>query len=212
VSVELPRRFVAEVARDGTRWVICGLFSEDRVELDDPPAPDGAIVRVTQPTKGSIGDGRAPAPDLEVVALPGSARATMLRLLASHRLDPEHPVDVLAEVHALLHSPGIDDPALADQTARAFVTVDGEGTRDLDQALHVEAHGEGFVVRYAIADASWFVRPGSALFSEALRRGASYYLPGLSAPMLPRELSEGLVSLNPGVDRRAIVFEMHVDF
>jgi ribonuclease R len=212
VSVELPRRFVAEVARDGTRWVICGLFSEDRVELDDPPAPDGAIVRVTQPTKGSIGDGRAPALDLEVVALPGSARATMLRLLASHRLDPEHPVDVLAEVHALLHSPGIDDPALADQTARAFVTVDGEGTRDLDQALHVEAHGEGFVVRYAIADASWFVRPGSALFSEALRRGASYYLPGLSAPMLPRELSEGLVSLNPGVDRRAIVFEMHVDF
>ena len=189
--------------------MICGLFTPDRLGLDGASAPEGAIVRVTEPTKESNGDGRALA--VEVVALPGSARASMLRLLAAHRLDPEHPVEVLAEVEEFRRAPGIDDPSLADHTALPFVTVDGEGTRDLDQALHVEAEGEGFLVRYAIADASWFVRPGSALFSESLRRGASYYLPGLSAPMLPRELSEGLVSLNPGVDRRAIVFEMHVD-
>jgi ribonuclease R len=207
VPADPPRRFLAEVAREDARAVICGLFTPDRLDLDEVSAPTGAIVRVTQPTKGTNGDARA----IELVALPGSARATMLRLLAAHRLDPEHPVAVLAEVEHLRRAPGIDDPELVDQTALPFVTVDGEGTRDLDQALHVEARDGGFLVRYAIADASWFVRPGTALFAEALRRGASYYLPGLSAPMLPRELSEGLVSLNPGVDRRAIVFEMHVD-
>ena len=61
---------------------------------------------------------------------------------------------------------------------------------------------------YAIADPAWVVRPGGALFTEALRRGATYYLPGLVIPMLPKELSEGTVSLNPEVDRRAMVFEV----
>jgi ribonuclease R len=121
------------------------------------------------------------------------------------------PREVDAEVDAYLAAPGTDDPALVDRTALPFVTIDGPGTRDLDQALHVEARQDGFQLRYAIADASYYVRPGTALFAEALRRGASYYLPGLSVPMLPRALSEGLVSLGPDVDRRALVFDVTFD-
>ncbi len=64
---------------------------------------------------------------------------------------------------------------------------------------------------YAIADASFYVRPGSALFAEAMRRGASYYFPGFSVPMLPRPLSEHLVSLNPDGPRRALVFWHRLD-
>ncbi len=67
------------------------------------------------------------------------------------------------------------------------------------------------MVSYALADAAHYVRPGMALFDEALRRGVSTYLPGLTVPMLPRALSEGIVSLNPNVDRRALVFEMELD-
>lgn len=126
-------------------------------------------------------------------------------------LDPHFPPEVLAEVDAYLAAPGLDDPALADRTGLPFVTIDGPGTRDLDQAIHVEDTGKGYRLRYAIADASYYVKPGTALFAEALRRGASFYLPGSSVPMLPRPLSEGLVSLGPGVDRRALIFDVGLD-
>ena len=137
--------------------------------------------------------------------------APLHAILAAEDLDPAFPPEVEAEAAAWARDPGLDDPALADAEAIPFVTVDGAGTRDLDQALHLERDGTGFRIRYAIADAAFFVRPGTALFAEALRRGVSYYLPGLSVPMLPRSLSEGAVSLNPGAPRRALVFETRLD-
>lgn len=126
------------------------------------------------------------------------------------QLRVDFPPDVLAEVEAFARAPGIDDAALVDRTALPFVTVDGPSTKDLDQALFIDDEADGWAVWYAIADVTHFVRPGSALFAEALRRGASYYLPGYSVPMLPRALSEGLVSLNAGVDRRALLFHHRV--
>lgn len=128
-----------------------------------------------------------------------------------HELPQGFPPEVDAEVDAYLAATGIDDPSLVDRTDLAFVTIDGPGTRDLDQAVHVEATGKGFRLRYAIADASYYVRPGTALFEEALARGASFYLPGASVPMLPRALSEGLISLGPDGDRRALVFDVSLD-
>lgn len=100
---------------------------------------------------------------------------------------------------------------MVDRTGLEFVTIDGEHSKDLDQAVHVAREGDGYLVAYAIADASFYVRHGSALFTEAMRRGASYYFPGFSVPMLPRELSEGLISLNPDGVRRAIVFWHRLD-
>lgn len=126
-------------------------------------------------------------------------------------LTQEFPPAVQAEVDAYLAVPGTDDPTLVDRTALPFVTIDGPRTRDLDQAIHVDDRGTGFHLRYAIADASYYVRPGTALFDEALRRGASYYLPDRSVPMLPRALSEGLISLGPDVDRRALIFDVTLD-
>lgn len=131
-------------------------------------------------------------------------------LMARHGIDRNYPEAVTAETEAWLASPGIDDPSLDDLTAVPFCTVDNEGSRDLDQALHVERSGRSWLLSYALADASYYVRPGSALFAEALRRGTSAYLPGFSVPMLPPQLSEGLISLNEGVDRRAVVFEIRV--
>ncbi len=121
------------------------------------------------------------------------------------------PEEVTREVEAWLERPGIDDPALVDRRALPFVTIDGATSKDLDQALYIEKAGKGHVVHYALADASHYAPSSSALFREAVRRGASFYFPGFSVPMLPRALSEGLVSLNPRVDRRALVFEMELD-
>ncbi len=134
-----------------------------------------------------------------------------LHLAEDAGLTIDFPAPVLAEVDAYLADPGIDDAALEDLTSFAFVTIDGPGTRDLDQAVYVEETEGGYDLLYAIADASYYVRPGSALFEEAVRRGASYYLPGLSVPMLPRPLSENLVSLVADEARRALVFDVGFD-
>lgn len=130
-------------------------------------------------------------------------------ILAGEDLTPEHPPE--AEAEAAARTPEADDPALIDLTSLPFVTIDEISSRDLDQAVFVRAEEDGHIVHYAIADASHFVRPGSALFAEALRRGTSFYLPGLVAPMLPRRLSEDVISLGPGVARRALVFTMQLD-
>jgi ribonuclease R len=137
--------------------------------------------------------------------------APLCDVLRSLALSLDFPDAVMREVEAFVRAPGIDDPALVDRTDVPFVTIDAATSKDLDQALHVTREGAGFLVRYAIADASYYVRPGSALFAEAMRRGATYYLPGLSVPMLPRALSEGIVSLNPDGPRRALVFSHRLD-
>ncbi|HTJ84949.1 MAG TPA: RNB domain-containing ribonuclease [Polyangiaceae bacterium] len=131
--------------------------------------------------------------------------------LAPEGITVDFPSAVSAEVAAYVDKPGIDDATLVDLVAVPFVTIDGPGTRDLDQAVHVEKSATGFRLRYAIADASYYVAPGTALFDEAVRRGASFYVPGASVPMLPRKLSEDLVSLGPNVERRALVFDVTFD-
>ncbi len=143
---------------------------------------------------------------------PSTPRDQLAAIATALQLSVEFPPAVLAETEAWLKNPRIDDPALVDRTALPFVTVDNAYSRDLDQALHIAREGDGYLVAYAIADASFYVRPGSALFAEAMRRGASYYFPGgSSVPMLPRQLSEGLVSLNPDGPRRALLFLHRLD-
>ena len=132
--------------------------------------------------------------------------------LQTLEIDTIHSSESLAETRHWLANPGIDDPALVDWTSLPFVTMDNPDSRDLDQALLIERQeNNGYRVRYALADAAYYVRPGTALFDDALDRGTTYYTPILAVPMLPVELSEGLVSLNPSVDRRALSFDMIVN-
>ncbi len=144
---------------------------------------------------------------------PPAVQRRLQAILQDHELSQEHSAAVEAEAAALAADPGCDDPRLLDLQHLPFVTIDYPRSRDLDQAIHLAPGGDGggWLLRYALADASWFVRPGSALMAEALRRGASYYLAHLCAPMLPRRLCEDIVSLNARVPRRAVVFTLHLD-
>ncbi|MCA9666644.1 MAG: RNB domain-containing ribonuclease [Myxococcales bacterium] len=149
---------------------------------------------------------------IERLAEPNSARAALYEIVADHDIDVAYPRAVQREVAAIASNPRLTEGTV-DQTALPYVTIDNDSSRDLDQAIHIARGrgGEGYQVRYALADASYYVRPGSALLDDSLSRGTSYYLPGFSVPMLPRRLSEDLVSLNPEVTRRALVFCMHLD-
>ncbi len=93
-----------------------------------------------------------------------------------------------------------------------FVTIDGEDARDFDDAVYCEKRTRGgWRLWVAIADVSHYVRPGSALDTEAAKRGNSVYFPERVVPMLPEALSNGLCSLKPAVDRLAMVCEMDLD-
>ncbi len=134
-----------------------------------------------------------------------------IRHLEKLQVKISYPPEVIKEVDAIRSRNAADDPGLQDFTNLPFVTIDNNGSKDLDQAVYVERQETGYTIYYAIADASYYVKPGSALFSESIRRGASYYLPSFSVPMLPRELSEDIISLTAEADRRALVFIMRID-
>ena len=171
--------------------------------LWDDSWQEGDVLTLTlQPAK----DGYDIA-DFSVFARAKSPKSRLIDILKRYDLVPFHSPQAMVEVEGFLRKPGIEDETLVDMVDIPFVTIDNVGSRDLDQALHISyREGGGYVLRYALADGAYYVRPKSALFQEALARGVTYYFPGFCLPMLPAEMSEGLVSLNPDVDRRSLVF------
>ncbi len=98
-----------------------------------------------------------------------------------------------------------------DLTALPYVTIDGESTRDFDDAVYGKELENGSLLSIAVADVSHYVTPGSALDRAAQRRATSVYLPGKTVPMLPEALSNGLCSLVPGQNRLVVVVDIYTD-
>lgn len=92
-----------------------------------------------------------------------------------------------------------------------LITIDGETARDFDDAVFAEKQGSGWRLVVAIADVSFYVKPDDALDKDAFERGNSVYFPRRVIPMLPEELSNGLCSLNPDVERLCMVCDMQID-
>ncbi|MEP7179782.1 MAG: RNB domain-containing ribonuclease [Pseudonocardiales bacterium] len=118
---------------------------------------------------------------------------------------------VLADAGTAATEPSWIGCGYDDATDVPFVTIDPLGSRDLDQAVHIAAAADGYLVSYAIADVAAFVRPGAALDVESHARGETLYFPDSRVPLHPPSLSEGAASLLPDQERRAVLWQIGLD-
>ncbi|WP_144393741.1 ribonuclease R [Pleionea sediminis] len=155
----------------------------------DKSQPVGAVVQV-------LGEYLAPGMEIEVA-------------IHNYGIRRDWPDDVLNEIQHL--SPEVaekDKRNRVDLRHLPLVTIDGEDARDFDDAVYCEwKDSGGWRLWVAIADVSHYVQTGSALDNEGKQRGNSVYFPEYVVPMLPEQISNGLCSLNPHVDRLCMVCE-----
>ena len=140
--------------------------------------------------------------------VPEPIRPGFERLRAELDIPDGFPPDVVAEAERAAASVVLPS---VDATGIPLITIDPEGSTDLDQAVHLERDGDGYVVWYAIADVASFVVPGGPVDLEARRRGLTLYAPRARVPLHPEVLSEGAASLLPDQVRPALLWEHRLD-
>lgn len=168
------------------------------------------VVEITkQPKNGKSAEGKI----IEIIGYIDQAGVDMLSLVKEYGLPYDFPVEVVKEAKKIKQE--IDENDIAnrkDLRNQEIFTIDGEDAKDLDDAVNVQKLDNGnYILEVHIADVSYYVKEGSLLDKEALVRGTSVYMLNRVIPMLPTELSNGICSLNAGVDRFAISCVMEID-
>lgn len=149
----------------------------------------------------------APGADLKSGAEAGPLDRAFATIREQLELSLDYPQRALAEAEQAVGSAALPD---RDETAVPFFTIDPVGSMDLDQAMCLERDGDGYRVRYAIADVPAYVTPGGALDTETRQRGQTIYLPDVRVPLHPKVLSEGAVSLLADQERSAYVWDIRL--
>lgn len=154
-------------------------------------------------------------PEGKITEVLGSIHAPgtdILAIVKSFNIPSEFPVRVMNQTMRVPdHVLDADWDGREDLTGLMTVTIDGEDAKDLDDAVSLTKEGNIYHLGVHIADVSNYVQGGSAIDKEALKRGTSVYLADRVIPMLPERLSNGICSLNQGVDRLALSCLMDID-
>ncbi|WP_257294180.1 ribonuclease R [Endozoicomonas sp. YOMI1] len=218
---------LVEVIERNTTQVVGRYYTESGAAFMVPENPRISREIIVQPGPLMPTEGQYIL--LEITRQPGRRNMPMgiVKEILGGRADAGMEVEVAVRTHNIPHDwpealekqckgfttevAESDKDFRVDLRATPFVTIDGEDARDFDDAVYCESKkGGGWRLFVAIADVSHYVKPGSALDKEAANRGTSVYFPGHVIPMLPEVLSNGLCSLNPEVDRLAMVCEMTI--
>ncbi|MDY4474332.1 ribonuclease R [Mitsuokella sp.] len=149
---------------------------------------------------------------IEVLGKVGDPGVDVLSVMRQYDLSETFPEDVQAAASAVEQEPSPEEyRGRRDRRDLPIVTVDGEDSKDLDDGVYARRNEDGsFFLGVYIADVSWYVRENQPLDREAYERGTSVYLVDRVIPMLPKELSNGICSLNAGVDRLSMACEMQI--
>ena len=150
---------------------------------------------------------------VEIIGHKNDPGVDILSIVYKYKINTEFPVDVKEEVKTLpMEVRDIDMIGRRDLRNMEIFTIDGDDTKDIDDAISIEKMSNGhYKLGVHIADVSYYVKEESPLDNEAMERGTSVYLVDRVIPMLPHELSNGICSLNPNVDRLAISCVMEFD-
>ena len=161
------------------------------------------------PQNGKNAEGKV----IEVIGDVNEAGVDMLSLIKEYNLPYTFPEQVIEEAKRCGNKVDKKDiPNRVDLRDKIIFTIDGEDAKDLDDAVRVEKlENENYRLDVHIADVSYYVKENSLLDKEALIRGTSIYMLGRVIPMLPRELSNGICSLNAGEDRFTLSCSMEID-
>lgn len=137
----------------------------------------------------------------------------ILSIVCKYEINDTFPEEVIEELDSIPEEVREQDKkGRKDLTDVTIFTIDGDDTKDIDDAISVEKLKNGnYKLGVHIADVSYYVKEGSPLDKEAMDRGTSVYLVDRVIPMLPHKLSNGICSLNPGVERLAISCIMEID-
>ena len=148
----------------------------------------------------------------EVVHDTGALNTFIVKAVLEHELPNTWPDAVKRSIKSIPDKVAASErKGRVDLRALPLVTIDGEDAKDFDDAVYCERQGDKFHLYVAIADVSYYVRTGSAIDAEAHERTTSVYFPFYVIPMLPEELSNGICSLNPKVDRLCMVCDMIIN-
>lgn len=150
---------------------------------------------------------------IEILGNSGDAGVDIMSIIRAYGIPYEFPEEVLKEARKAPQAVREEDiRGRRDLRDLRMVTIDGEDARDLDDAVSIQILDNGdYLLGVHIADVSHYVKEGSMLDREALHRGTSVYFPDRVIPMLPKELSNGICSLNAGEDRLAFSVMMEID-
>ncbi len=149
---------------------------------------------------------------IEILGKENSPGVEIRGILKSHGVEENFLPDVLNEAAKIELEPSkIEISRRIDRRNLKIVTIDGEDAKDLDDGVFAAENDGGFFLGVYIADVSYYVKRNSALNRAAFERGTSIYPVDRVVPMLPTELSNGICSLNAGVDRLAMACEMKID-
>ncbi len=175
------------------------------------------VVEITDygsPAKGSD-QGRGKSPEGVITEILGHANdpgVDILSLVRAYGLPEEFPEEVMEEACRTRDEVTEEETAgRKDLRSLLTVTIDGEDAKDLDDAITISREDFGYRLGVHIADVTHYVKEGSPMDEEALKRGTSVYLVDRVIPMLPHKLSNGICSLNAGTDRLALSCIMDID-
>ena len=149
---------------------------------------------------------------LKIIGHKNDPDIDILSIAYKHGIELEFSDEVKEELKKIPESVLDSDKfGRIDLTKEKIFTIDGDDTKDIDDAISIKKENDTYELGVHIADVTYYVRPNTALYNEAYKRGTSSYLADRVLPMLPHELSNGICSLNPNVDRLAISCLMKID-